>query len=185
MKDQGANAKEKIFHAVFELLSSGENAQRLTSRQIAAKADVNLALVNYYYRSKENLLSEVVGKMMAEIIGPIMSNENDGAASRLKDILTATADAAFAHENICKIAISSELKNGCKSSCEMVLPLLKEILPSHSQQELDITALQLMQPFHHIMLEPALYSALLGTDFYNKQKREQKIAQMISCAIAK
>lgn len=68
MKQDKANTKAKIYQATLELLASGEEASHISTRQIAAKAGVNLALVNYYYQSKENLLSEVVGNMMGKII---------------------------------------------------------------------------------------------------------------------
>lgn len=180
MKPDGENARGKLYRAVLELLGAGEDAGSITTRQIAAKAGVNLALVNYYYQSKENLLSEVVGKMMGDIIAPIFDNSSgEDAESRLRNILTATADAAFMHENICKIAIASELKHGCRNSCAMVMPLLREIFPTIGQEHLDITALQLMLPFHHIILEPELYGRILGTHFFNKQKRDIKINEMM------
>ena len=85
---------------------------------------MNAALINYYYQSKENLLNAVVGTMMGELIGRVHRDAGEGtdARSRLLDSLLATADAAFAHYNVCRIALVIELKHGCKSSCEMILP---------------------------------------------------------------
>lgn len=186
MKQDKANAKAKIYQATLELLASGEEASQVSTRQIAAKAGVNLALVNYYYQSKENLLSEVVGNMMEGIINQIMKGDSglENAESRLRDILISTADAAFMHENICKIAIMTELKKGCSNSCAMIISFLKEMFKGYGKADLDIIALQLMLPFHHIVLEPELYGRLLDSDFFDKQKRDQKINQMIDCVLA-
>jgi len=186
MKQDKANAKTKIYQATLELLASGEEASQISSRQIAAKAGVNLALVNYYYQSKENLLSEVVGNMMGKIISQIIEDDDSSpgdAESRLRDILTSTIDVAFMHENICKIAIRTELKRGCVNSCTMIMPFLKEMFTGYSKTDLDIIALQFMLPLHHIFLEPELYGRLLDTDFFDKQKRDQKINQMIGCIL--
>lgn len=183
MKKDGENAKERIYSAALELLAGGEETASITTRQIAAKAGVNLALVNYYYRSKENLLAEVVARMMEGIIEPIMEGGNESAQARLRGILISTADAAFAHRNICSIAIATELKRGCANSCAMVLPLLKEILVGLSESELIAAALQLMLPFHHIVLEPQLYGGLLGADFFVKRERDRIIDDMIGCAL--
>lgn len=187
MKQDKANAKARIYQATLELLAGGEEASQITSRQIAAKAGVNLALVNYYYQSKENLLSEVVAKMMEEIIDQTMKGGNctENAESRLRTILISTMDAAFMHENICRIAIRTELKKGCVDSCALVIPFLNEIFKEYSKAELDIIALQLMLPLHHIFLEPELYGRLLDTDFYDKEKRNQKINQMIGSILAR
>jgi len=180
------NAREKIFQATLELIDAGENAERITTRQIAAKAGVNPALVNYYYQSKENLLSQVVGMMMGDIISQVLqkSSMNNDAKTRLRSILLTTADAAFKYYNVCKIAISAELKQGCKNSCEMIMPLLKEIFEGYSESDLNIIALQLLLPFHHIVLDPELYNRYLKTDVFNEQQRREKINQMIDCVLA-
>lgn len=186
MKSDKMNAKEKIYQAAMELLTDTDDVYKISTRQITAKAGVNLALVNYYYQSKENLLSEIVGKMMDGIIRQIIMEDSakGNAESRLRGILIATADAAFKHANICQIAISVELKKGCRNSCAMIIPFLKDLLQDYSETDLAIAAMQLMLPFHHIVLEPELYGEILGTDFADKEKRDLKIDQMISCALA-
>lgn len=186
MTQDEINTKQKIYQATLELITSGKDAESITTRQIAVKAGVNLALVNYYYQSKENLLSQVVGMMMGSIISQTIQNDSiqTDAKSRLRNILIATADAAFKHYNVCKIALSIELKQGCKNSCEMVMPLLKEIFKGYSESDLSMIALQLMLPFHHFFLEPELYNVYLNTDFFDEQQRRQKIDQMIDCVLA-
>jgi len=179
-------AKEKIFQAAMELVAGGKTDQQITTREIASKAGVNLALVNYYYQSKENLLSQVVGTMMGDIIK--QSNQNSrtsaDAQTRLRNMLLATADAAFKYRNICIIAISQELKYGCGNSCKLVMPLLKEILTECDESDLNIIAMQLMIPFHQIVLKPEFYSRYLDTDFFDEEKRRQKINQMVDCVLS-
>lgn len=179
------DAKEKIFKAALKLIKETEKTERITTRLIAAKAGVNVALVNYYFQSKENLLSQVVGMLMEHTIDPILKNEDPGidAKMKLRGILLATADAAFKYYGASKITISVELKNGCKNSCQMIMPLLKEMFADYSEEELHIVSLQLMLPFHHIMMETELYNEYLHTNFFDKQRRDQKINQMIDCAL--
>lgn len=186
MNSDGLTAKEKIFQAAMELVTAGKTEQQITIREIASKAGVNLALVNYYYQSKENLLSQVVGTMMGEMIKESKHNNllGNDAQTRLKNILITTADAAFKYRNICKIAISLELKSGCENSCKLVIPLLKELLPECAESDLNIKALQLMIPFHHIVLQPELYNRNLNTNFFDHKKRVQKINQMVDCVLS-
>lgn len=186
MTSEETYAKDKIFRAALELIADGEDARKITTRAIAAKAGTNPALVNYYYQSKENLLSQAVGVMMGGIIGEALQAEGEkaDAYTRLKNILLSTADAAFKHHNACKIALAIELKRGCASSCEMTLPLLKEILPERSELDLHVIALQLMLPFHHIVLDPGLYGRYLGADFFDRQQRNDKIGQMLDCILS-
>lgn len=187
MNSDEAKSKDKVFQAAMELVLEGKNDKQITTREIASKAGVNLALINYYYQSKENLLSQVVGTLMGDIIEKFNPNSQTGtdAQTRLRSILFSTADAAFRYPSICKIAISQELKSGCESSCKLVIPLLKEIMPELDESDLNIIALQLMIPFHHIVLEPELYSRYLDTDFYDDKMRKQKINQMINHVLSR
>lgn len=186
MNNNEANAKEKIFQAAMELVSSETPDQNITTRDIASKAGVNLALINYYYQSKENLLSQVVGTMMGSIIEKSVQNDfaNADAEVRLRSMLLSTAAAAFKYRNICKIAVSLELKSGCENSCKVVMPLLREIFGKRSESDLKIIALQLMMPFHHIVLKPEQYNRYLDTDFFDETKRNQKINQMVDCILS-
>lgn len=186
MNPDESTAKEKIFQAAMELVTEGKTEQQITTREIASKAGVNFALVNYYYQSKENLLSQVVGTMMGDIIEKSNQNNHTGtdAQTRLRNMMLATADAAFKYRNICEIAISRELKSGCENSCKLVMPLLKEILIECNESDLNIIALQLMIPFHHIVMKPEFFNRYLDTDFFDEKKRKQKINQMINCALS-
>lgn len=180
MNIDNANAKEKILQAALELLSSEEGSGGLTTRKIAKKANVNLALINYYYQSKENLLSLAAGCKMGEIISGVLENGSIGtdAVDKLKKLLITTADFSFRHSEIYKIAVAGELKEGCKNSCSMVIPILKEIFRDKDETELNIIALQLMLPFHFVVLHPEEYGKLLKTDFFDERQRNGMINQM-------
>lgn len=175
------NAKEKILKATLELIKSEEDNENITIRQIAKKADVNIALINYHFQSKENLLSQVAENEMANIISQMFEKNNveGDAITRLKNLLIVTADFAFKNHKIFKIAVSAELKQGGRNSCEMVIPLLKEIFENKTELELRIIALQLFLPCHYIVLSPDIYHDYLNTDFFDEEKRVHTISQMV------
>lgn len=50
---------------------------RTTTRDIASKADVNLALVNYYFRSKEDLFKTIMLETLERFIGQLQVLLND------------------------------------------------------------------------------------------------------------
>ena len=93
------NAKEKILQAALDLLDSEDDAGKITTRQIAKKANVNLALINYYYQSKENLMVMAAGYKMGGIIEQVLieSNTDEDPVVKLKKLLTTTADFSFKH----------------------------------------------------------------------------------------
>ncbi len=62
---QTKNTEQKIFDAATELFLE-KGVDRTSVREIANKADINLALLNYYFRSKENLFNAIFTKLMKE-----------------------------------------------------------------------------------------------------------------------
>lgn len=187
LNSESTNAKEKILHAAIELVTSEEPIESITIRQIAKKAGVNAALINYYYQSKENLLNQVVEIMMGNIVDRMFESENaaNDAATRLKDFMVNSAVFGFKCYKLCKIAVAAELKQGCRNTCRMAMPLLKEIFKNKNESELKIIALQLFIPFHNIFLNPEIYSDYLDTDFFDEQQRNHKINQMIDSILLK
>jgi len=59
------STEQKIFDAATALFLE-KGVDRTSVRDIAAKADINLALLNYYFRSKENLFNAIFTKLMKE-----------------------------------------------------------------------------------------------------------------------
>lgn len=51
-------SKRKIFNTALELIS--EKGTSVSVREIARKADVNVAAINYHFGSKDNLIAEVI-----------------------------------------------------------------------------------------------------------------------------
>ena len=70
--------QDKIMTAAIKVFTEkGYTAARI--RDIADKAGVNLALVNYYYKSKENLFGIIMRRKVKQLFGniiPVISDEN-------------------------------------------------------------------------------------------------------------
>lgn len=57
------STEQKIFDAATELFLE-KGVDRTSVREIASKAGINLALMNYYFRSKENLFVAIFSKLV-------------------------------------------------------------------------------------------------------------------------
>ncbi len=57
------NTEQKIFEAATELFIE-KGVDRTSVRDIATKAGINLALMNYYFRSKENLFDAIFANLV-------------------------------------------------------------------------------------------------------------------------
>jgi AcrR family transcriptional regulator len=58
MAKKSLSTKEKLLKAATELFLK-KGVDRVGVREIAAKANINLSLMNYYFKSKENLLEHI------------------------------------------------------------------------------------------------------------------------------
>lgn len=58
------STKDKIIKTTYDLMLETDDINTVTVRMIATRADVNVALVNYYFTSKENLFNEVINTIL-------------------------------------------------------------------------------------------------------------------------
>ena len=82
------STEQKIISAADNLFTQKGYAATKT-REIADEAGVNLALLNYYFGSKENLYKKVVHekfKMLLGAIGPVLSDETVSLEDKIKSI---------------------------------------------------------------------------------------------------
>lgn len=110
-------------NTVTGLLLERKDVNKISNREIAALAGVNSALINYYYQSKENLLSKAVSAFSVE------------------------------NYELCLIAISSELKAGSLYTNSVILPILKEVFgESKNETMLKLMAMQIVIPLQVLFL---------------------------------
>lgn len=79
-EDQGLSTEEKIKAAAQRVfMKKGYAATR--TRDIAEEADINLALLNYYFRSKEKLFDLIMMEKLSKFFGGIAPVLNDPGTS--------------------------------------------------------------------------------------------------------
>ena len=85
MIEQEQTTEEKILEAASEVFTEKGFAGTRT-RDIAEKAEINLALLNYYFRSKEKLFEQVMKIKVVLLFGkifPILSNEKTSLEEKI------------------------------------------------------------------------------------------------------
>ena len=86
MNEQEQSTEEKILEAASEVFTEKWFAGTRT-RDIAEKAGINLALLNYYFRSKEKLFEQVMKIKVVLLFGkifPILSNEKTSLEEKIE-----------------------------------------------------------------------------------------------------
>lgn len=83
------------------------------TRDIAEEAGINLALLNYYFRSKEKLFQQVMAEKIQELFGTIIPVMNDSATSldtKLKLITENYTDTILRNPDL-PLFVLSEIRN--------------------------------------------------------------------------
>ncbi len=107
------STEQKIKIAAKEVfLTKGYAATK--TRDIASVAGINLALLNYYFRSKERLFEEVMLESMGDFMQTMMqvfNQENTSLEEKIADIVNAYHELLNSRPDL-PVFILSELRNG-------------------------------------------------------------------------
>lgn len=182
MKHESNVSKERIMDTMVKLMMERKDINKITTRQIAELANVNSALINYYYQSKENLVFKAVEICMDNIAKELFVNDkqNENPIDKLKNMIKKFSSFAFNNYYLSEIAIANEIRHGSITTNSMFLPLLKEIFKKNkTEMELKMIALQIITPMQVLFLNANEYKVYLAKDLYNEQIRNELLDQMI------
>ncbi|PGH70800.1 TetR family transcriptional regulator [Bacillus thuringiensis] len=86
--NENVSTKKKILNTTLELIKK-EGFEKVTIRKISTLLDINIALVNYHFGSKEKLISEAIRVLLISFQGTfsILDNITVPAKERLKIFL--------------------------------------------------------------------------------------------------
>lgn len=121
MAKESSNTEEKIKDAAHQLfLEKGFGST--TTRDIAERANTNIALVNYYFRSKENLFQEVFQESFANTFKPVAQILNDDLPLEVKvykfvDHMTEL----LKRDPMMPLFVLSEMRGGQSNMCAIML----------------------------------------------------------------
>lgn len=176
------NAKERIMETLLNMLRDRKEIAKLTIREIGALSEVNPAMINYYFQSKENLLNLAVNHYMSNVFEEIVrkSKEKGDAIFRLRSMIKAISDVAIQNFTYSEITILFDFKNGSIETNNMITPLLKEHFGiNKSEDEIKIIGLQIIIPLQMMFLNEKYYRKYFRLDFKVQEERNQ----LIDCII--
>lgn len=172
--------------ALLKKLEANEDITHLTSREIASLSDVNTAMINYYYQSKDNLLNQAVTHFMGHIFEEIIvkSKGNGDPIDRLKEMIKTIADVAIRNFSTGEIAILFDFKNGSIKTSEMIIPLLREHFGKRKRDdEIKVIGLQIIIPLQMMFLNQPLYKKYLTLDIQMLEERNKIIDAIVDNVI--
>jgi len=88
------DAKQQILNTAIKMLLEEKEPGDITVRDIAAEANVQLSMINYYFRSKDELMYQAVGILRDKTAWDWISIKDSKLSpySRLKKMLVSICD---------------------------------------------------------------------------------------------
>lgn len=181
--DKAGNVKERIIEVTTELIEQyNGNAKSITARMIAEKAGVGLGLINYHFRSKENLITECVQRIIKKVVTEFRMTE---CYNTDKERLTACAicvfDFLFEHPAISRISMLGDLQN-YTATCNSVFTqrgFSSNMMHDVSNADRPILAFILTAAMQTAFLGSEAMKQLLGYDFTRSEDRATYIRKLV------
>lgn len=126
MKDE--DQKAALLKATIDLLKEAKQPEKVTSRQIASRAKVNLAMINYYFGSKEALTSQAVSKIL-DVATDVFQSPVDPSKSpkeRLKQILREICQVVVKYQRYTKLYVPHLLLEDEITLPQYILPEIRD-----------------------------------------------------------
>jgi AcrR family transcriptional regulator len=179
------DAKEQILDATVKLLRDSKDPENITVRDIAAAADVQLAMINYYFRSKDELLYQAVGALRNKMAGDWLSvkgkDREMNTYMRFRKMLIALCGMSVKYSRYMRLTVEYELTKAEIVSPQQTLPLIREICGDmRSETSIRITAYQIISTLQLIFFRANDMSAYLGFDVLENDRMVEIIDTILA-----
>jgi len=161
------DAKEQILNTTVKLLLDSEDPESITVRDIAAAAGVQLAMINYYFHSKDELLYQATGALRNKMAGNWLSvkGKEMNPYTRFREMLIALCGMSVKYSQYMRLTVEYELTRAEIVSTQHTLPLIREICgDKRSETAIRITAYEIISTLQLIFFRAKDISAYLGFD---------------------
>ena len=185
MSTEDASVQGKIIDATVECIER-EGIQAVTIRKIAKLAGVNSAAINYYFRSKENLVDEVKRRTVEHVFEDwreILNDESRSVRERLFLLFTDYMEGAIMYPGITKAHMWEPLIDNNYDS--LFVKLLNAFFQDLAKklglelkrppEELKLVVIHLFSALTMPVLMPDLYREFFG----GKTFREAKVRRAL------
>lgn len=187
MPKKEQNAKDRMIEAAIEIMQEVPDTDKITVRQIAERAKVGVGTLNYYFNSKDNLLSIAVSKVMSNTINDMLKstqNADLNPVDKLKNMLKEVCNIGASQRELTKFMLTQLIMNGDVRTSLYLLPFLKEIYGDEKTEvELRILALQILQPIQFAGISPSEFLVYSGIHFYEETERNRFIDLLVNNVI--
>ena len=129
MKSNDKDARERIIEVTLNLLNEVDDIEEITVRKIAERANVGVGLINYHFKTKDNLLSTAIGDVMSNIIAELYDDSvyTLRPIEDLKNLLKKLCDTGLHYEKVLPFVLNQCITNGDMQAELDIVPMLRKI----------------------------------------------------------
>lgn len=183
MSKKSDEVKKALMDATIALLHETQDASSLTVRQIADKAQTNIAMINYYFTTKDELVNQAIDVILKDAAEKWLSIREEGIdpTVRLIKMLKQMADMVIQYYHFTKISVGYQLVKGDMSLPLYLLPLLKEIFPDKKEeQDLRVAAFALITSTQAMLCRSEEFYKYAGLNVFDKKHRDGLIETLVN-----
>lgn len=179
--------REDIIKVTRKMVESSRELESITIRQIAEAAGVGVGLINYHFKTKDQLMNMVIGDMISEIASSFneeLKSESQNPVDLLKSMLKSLFLFGVSHEKYMKYILLQGLSSGDISAPLRIVPILKRIYKGKKSEFLLRTiALQIVIPIQFASLNPENFNLYSGVNLKNDSERNHWIDVLVDQVI--
>jgi len=165
------DTKRQLINATKSLLSKSDTFKNLTARAISSEANTNLAMINYNFNSKDELIKIAVDEIISDEFQQITihSDSTDSPKQQLKKLLYQICDITLKYKELTRLSMPYFLLNDDIKLPYDLLPYVKKHYgDKKSDSECKIIAFQLVYSFQLIFYRHADFYKYSGFNIDNK-----------------
>ena len=183
MSDETASAEERIVLATISCVEK-QGIENVTIRSIAKEAGVNSAAINYYFRSKENLIARAMSTTLNHFFEDweqILGEDSKSLAERVRDLLDYFLEGAVRFPGVTKAHIYASYRSEAgespfKTMLNQALGQLYEKIKGQSKaknaREIALSIVQLLSAAMLPAMMPTIFEGFSGLDFRDNRTRK-------------
>lgn len=170
------DTRNKLIVATKGLLTDGTLLETLTARQISTVAGTNLAMINYCFKSKDELLKIAVNEIIAEEFNQYsrMDTPDISAKWQLRELLLHVCNAMIKYRELTQLSIPYLMLNDEISLPLDILPFIKAHFGvKKSETECRVIAFQMVYTMQLIFYRADDFRKYAGIDITNSLQLEE------------
>ncbi|MDD5937645.1 MAG: TetR/AcrR family transcriptional regulator [Clostridiales bacterium] len=172
------NTKEQLMAATRELLLTSPYPEKITARQIASQANVNLAMINYCFGSKDELLKLTIDGIIAGAFSQYAAQEEEHLSPKeqLKRLLYHVSEVTLQYETITRLSVPYVLLQAPFDMPYQILPYITAHFGGRkTERACQVIALELVSFLQLVLYRAKDFGAYAGVNVREPRELQKLI----------